>query len=191
MGRLFLRGRRRRDSYFDSDLRRHLFGRVQFNERRGCALRPIVRDHDPRVLARGDHKHSGDDYLAPENVWRRRSGKYRGDVAQSVFAGDSAKAVAGPRLIAGIILIPFNYYNIYKSQANDSKTMKCEIEKVNTKGKSYLYFKVDNKTNLINGYIRNMKDINNSNANKYWLILKTRPGLLGTYIVENWDIEHK
>jgi hypothetical protein len=94
-------------------------------------------------------------------------------------------------LIAGIILIPFNYYNIYKSQANDSQTMKCEIEKVNTKGKSYLYFKVDNKTNLINGYIRNMKDINNSNANKYWLILKTRPGLLGTYIVENWDIEHK
>jgi len=94
-------------------------------------------------------------------------------------------------LVAGIILIPFNYYNIYNAQANDSQTLKCDIEKINTKGKSYVYFKVDNKTNLINGYIPVMNDIKNDNVSKYWLILKTRPGLLGTYIVENWDIEHK
>ena len=61
------------------------------------ALRPVVRDHDARVSAFGDHQHSGDGHLASENVRRRRSRKYRGDVAQGLSAGDGAENVAGAR----------------------------------------------------------------------------------------------
>ena len=95
--------------------------------------------------------------------------------------------------IAGIILIPFNYYNIYSSESNSLETMNCKITGLSTYSKNRtIFFILDGKTNTIYGYKPIMEEIRlDGKYRDYQLVAQVREGLLNSYILEHWEIEKK
>lgn len=95
--------------------------------------------------------------------------------------------------IAGIFLIPFNYYIIYKSKNSISTYEKCEILGISTNSKNKkIFYRFKGKTNVLYAYTPIMEEIkNNRKFNDYVFTAEFKNGLLGTYILENWSIEKK
>nr|WP_294931135.1 hypothetical protein [uncultured Flavobacterium sp.] len=95
--------------------------------------------------------------------------------------------------ISGIILIPFNYYNIYNSKNNNLISEKCEITGISTysKNRSIIYnFK--GKSNVMNGFKPIMENIKDDGKFKnYYFVAEVRQGACNTYILESWDIVQK
>ena len=92
--------------------------------------------------------------------------------------------------ISGIILIPFNYFLIFSVKNNNSLSKKCEIINVSTYTKNRcIFYKLDNQTNVLYGYIPIMEEINeNKKFENYNLILRVKKGLFNTYLMEDWNI---
>jgi hypothetical protein len=100
--------------------------------------------------------------------------------------------------IGGILLIPFNYYIIYSSKSNDIEIHDCKIESVFRKSgyKRYtnagIYFILNDKSHLLNVNNKDIKDIaDDKKYMDYILELKTRPGILGTIVIDDWELRHK
>lgn len=95
--------------------------------------------------------------------------------------------------IAGILLIPFNYYNIIKSKKNNSTFENCEIIGISTYSKNRtIFFKFKGNTNVLYAYTPIMEVIkNNGRFKDYVFNIKYKKGLLDSYILESWSIEKK
>ena len=93
--------------------------------------------------------------------------------------------------ITGICLIPFNYYNIYKSKKNTSEIIYCDIIGVSTYSKNRsVFYTFEGKTNILYGYIPIMEHMKEEYSN-FQLIAHVRKGFLNTYILEDWNIKKK
>ncbi len=92
---------------------------------------------------------------------------------------------------SGILLIPINYYIIYKSQNNYSTFEKCEIEGIATETQNRkLFYKFKGDIYAIYDYDPIMEEIkNNKKFVDYVFCVEFKKGLLDTYILENWHIK--
>jgi drug/metabolite transporter (DMT)-like permease len=104
-----------------------------------------------------------------------------------------AKIIIISLFLAGIILIPFNYYNIYKAKEKPLEVAKCEIKGVSTYSKNRkIFFVLYGRTNVMYGFTPIMEDIKaNGKFKDYYFVAEIRKGFLNSYILENWSIERK
>lgn len=95
--------------------------------------------------------------------------------------------------LAGIMLIPFNYYNIHTAKENSIEIINCEIKGISTYSQHRnVFFVLNERTNVIYGFKPIMEEIkDNGKFNNYYFIAEFRKGLLGSYILESWDIQKK
>lgn len=93
--------------------------------------------------------------------------------------------------VTGILLIPFNYYDIYASQGNPSKTVYCPLEGVVSHGHHTIYYDFDGSLHALSTVPRLLNEISSKgNYKEYELILTIRKAFLGSYIIEDWQL-HK
>lgn len=95
--------------------------------------------------------------------------------------------------VSGIILIPFNYYNIYNSKKHTSILEKCEITGISTYSKNRtIFYKFKGKINVQYGYKPIMETIKENNKfEEYNFEAQVKEGFFGTYILDSWDIVQK
>lgn len=95
--------------------------------------------------------------------------------------------------LAGIVLIPFNFYNIYISKKNTLEAYECKITGISTYSQNRcVFFVLEGETNVIYLYKPIMEDLKNKkNYNEYKFIVDVRQGLLGSYVLEDWDIQKR
>lgn len=105
-----------------------------------------------------------------------------------------APLALGAALATSTVLLPFNYYNIYNAQG-ELITEHCSITGVHLKryGKSTnqpgVFIKLYGRTEKIYGYRKQMEEMyQQKNYKDYYVSIAIRKGLLGTYILEEWDI---
>jgi hypothetical protein len=93
--------------------------------------------------------------------------------------------------ISGILLIPFNYYNIYVSESNSRETLYLPIKSVYSRPRNnVIYYEFRGKTKILYGKIKIMDEIfNNKNYKDYQLIMRVHAALFNSYVIEGWDIE--
>lgn len=92
--------------------------------------------------------------------------------------------------VAGIVLIPFNYYILIKTEGNNVEFKSCPIIGVSTFSKNRcVFYSLDGHTNVLYGYIPIMEEMNtNKQWQNYRLILNVKKGLLNTYVMKDWNI---
>lgn len=95
--------------------------------------------------------------------------------------------------VAGTILTPFNYYDIYIARQNYVEYVDCKITKVSTYSRDRkLFYEFRNQTNVLYTYKPIMEEIRkNEQYEAYVLSAKVRSGLLGSYLLEDWEIKKK
>lgn len=95
--------------------------------------------------------------------------------------------------LAGIILVPFNYYNIYTAKKNKLNTVYCEITGISTYSQNRSIFYIFNgRTNTMYGYNELMDEIKDDAKYKnYYFVANVREGILDSYIIETWSIQKK
>lgn len=95
--------------------------------------------------------------------------------------------------IIGMVLIPFNYYNIQIAKKQPLETAYCEITGISTYTQNRtLFFLLNGRTNALYSYNKTMDEIKeNAQYKGYYFIAELRQGLLGSYILENWSIQKK
>lgn len=93
-------------------------------------------------------------------------------------------------LITGILLIPFNYYNIYKARDTLPETKYLEIKGLVARPRNNkIFYEFNGKMNVLYGKINLMNEIYaKGNFKDYYLTITVHKGLLGSYLVEDWDI---
>jgi len=93
-------------------------------------------------------------------------------------------------LFTGILLIPFNYYNIHVAKEGKTINKSVEIKKLVARARNNcIFFKYDGRMNVVYGHKPIMNDIyNKQDTNKYYLVLDMNEGLLGSYVLNKWDI---
>lgn len=91
---------------------------------------------------------------------------------------------------AGILLIPFNYYNINVSRSNPTETIVAPIESVYAHGgNDVVYYRFKGKIRALHGKVPIMNEIfERKDFSNYDLYLEVRKGLLSTYVLEYWNI---
>ncbi len=95
--------------------------------------------------------------------------------------------------LSGIMMIPFNYYNIQIANEKSLEIVNCEIKNVSTYSKNRcVFYNFKGNTNVMYGYTPVMEEIkDNGKFKDYCFIVKCRTGLFGSYIMESWRIEKK
>jgi hypothetical protein len=95
--------------------------------------------------------------------------------------------------IIGVILIPFNYFNIHIAKKQPLETAYCEITGISTYSQNRtLFFLLKGRTNALYCYNKTMDEIKeNARYKDYYFIAELRQGLLGSYILENWRIQKR
>ena len=104
-------------------------------------------------------------------------------------------------MAAGLLLTPFNYYNIHVASKTIADTVRCEIDA------AYIGKHTEDGSlpNIIKYHFLGNSDsiqtptesvrIANMNVfrsySQYWLVLTTHKALLGTYWIEDWKIVNK
>ena len=119
--------------------------------------------------------------------------KLRGKDLYLYITINLAKNLVVAWFLVGLVLIPFNYYNIHTAKGNSSEIIKCEIKGVSTYSKNRkVFFSLNGKTNVMYDFIPIMEDIKDNGKYKdYYFVTELRKGLLGSYILEGWDIQKK
>ena len=95
--------------------------------------------------------------------------------------------------LSGIIIIPFNYYDIYVSKFNPSQTLILPIKSLYSRPRNnVIFYEFKGKTMILNGRIKIMDEIfNKKNFKDYELIFVVHPALIDSYVLEDWDIQRK
>jgi hypothetical protein len=95
--------------------------------------------------------------------------------------------------VSGIILIPFNYYNIYVAQNNPAIIVHLPITGVVANAKSHkIYYEFNGKMGLLNGKDDLMNEIyDKGNYMDYSLVVIIHAALFDSYFIEDWYIQKK
>lgn len=108
-----------------------------------------------------------------------------------------APLALGAGLATSAVLLPFNYYNIYTAD-KEIITERCTLKSVHPKRHSKramqpgVFIELYGRSDKINGYREVMEEIyKNKNSKDYYVNVEIRKGLLGSYILEHWDIVAK
>jgi len=107
----------------------------------------------------------------------------------------------GSWTIASMALIPFNYYNVYAAKKNIADTLHCNIDSTVVGHRTSdemvpntIYYHTESRQNIITsmgqtGLIANMRAMHIEN--QFELKLTVHKALLGSYWLEQWQIEKK
>ena len=127
------------------------------------------------------------------NKFKIEISKIKGNDLYLYIALNLGKNLIIAWFLAGIILIPFNYYNIHTAKENSLEIINCEIEGVSTYSKNRkVFFSLNERTNVIYDFKPIMEDIkDNGKFKDYYFVAELRKGFLGSYILEDWDIQKK
>jgi hypothetical protein len=115
-------------------------------------------------------------------------------VEKAMFIGvDVFKSLFIALFLLGAILIPLNYYNFEYSKSNPAKIYFCQIESLTSSSRNHcVYFLFENKINLVNGHKPIMDEIHmNNNFERYVFVATARKALFGTFVLEEWHLQHK
>ena len=96
-------------------------------------------------------------------------------------------------LLTSALSIPFYFINNNVATGNEIVTEQCEITNVTirkgTKTSNSVSFILYAKSNRLYCYTAEMKDLHaQKNYRDYYLIVSARPGLLGTYMLDDWQL---
>ncbi len=95
--------------------------------------------------------------------------------------------------ITGILLIPFNYYDIYASQGNPDKAVICPIRGSSDSRRQYkIYYDFNGNLHTLSVTSSLMHQLySKENYKNYQLILTVRKAFLGSYIIEDWQLDKR
>ncbi len=95
--------------------------------------------------------------------------------------------------ISGILLIPFNYYNISMAKKNHLEYVDCVVRGVPTFSKNRtIYYEFNGELNTTFANKQISEEIRKSkNYDDYVFIAAIRKGLWGSYYLEDWDIRRR
>lgn len=99
--------------------------------------------------------------------------------------------------IAGLLLTPFNYYNIHVAKQNPLEQVDCEIDVVERKGKRrmrnrYIYYKLHGRFNMKHVSKAVINEIRtSSDDDNFVFAAEIRKGLLGSYYLERGEVKRK
>jgi hypothetical protein len=96
--------------------------------------------------------------------------------------------------ITGILLIPFNYYDIYASRGNPSETVICPLRGVVSSRNHSIYYDFGGSLHALTTTPGNslMNEIySKGNYKEYQLLLTVRKAFLGSYIIEDWQLDKR
>jgi hypothetical protein len=90
--------------------------------------------------------------------------------------------------ITGILLIPFNYYDIHAAQRNYSETFYCPITGLIADArKNCVYYEFSGSSHIVYGYSKLLNEIYlKGNYREYQLGLTVKKALFGSYSLEDW-----
>lgn len=95
-------------------------------------------------------------------------------------------------LLTGILLIPFNYYNLHVGSTNSSFTEVVRMEglaSTRRRKADTLYFRYKGRMNVIYGETPELTAIARAQTVKnYRLVLTLSQGVAGSYILSNWEV---
>lgn len=96
-------------------------------------------------------------------------------------------------LIAGVLLIPFNYYNLHIAKSNGLEHRDCIIKKVSAYSKNRtIFYELDGRTNAKYAYKPIMEEIMaTGDYDEYVFVANVRKGLFSSYILVSWDIRKR
>jgi hypothetical protein len=92
--------------------------------------------------------------------------------------------------VTGILLIPFNYYDIHAAQGNSSEAIYCPVTGLtaNAKDNSIIY-EFGGSSHILYGSSTLMNEIySKGNYKEYQLRLTVKKALFGSYFLEDWDL---
>ncbi len=95
--------------------------------------------------------------------------------------------------VTGILLIPFNYYDIHAAQGNSSEAIYCPVTGLtaNAKDNSIIY-EFGGSSHILYGSSKLMNEIySKGNYKEYQLRLTVKKALFGSYFLEDWDLEKR
>lgn len=92
--------------------------------------------------------------------------------------------------LTGIVIVPFNYYNIYISQKSPLEIVYCDIEGLVSRARnSKIYYVFNDKQYVLYGHNKLMDEIyEKKNYKDYKLTIKLRRGLFNSYTLDDWEI---
>jgi hypothetical protein len=97
--------------------------------------------------------------------------------------------------VTGILLIPFNYYDIHAAEGNSSDIIYCPVTGLVADGrKNCVYYKFSGSTHILYGTPGStlINEINaKGNYEEYRLRLTVKKALFGSYIIEEWDLDKR
>ncbi len=95
--------------------------------------------------------------------------------------------------LAGIVLIPFNLFNIKFSKKNEIKIINCDLTGLTYKsGNSTIFYKYDNKTFVMHSSKKIMPEIYiDKDFDNYQIVFSVKKALLNTYIINDFNIIRK
>lgn len=96
-------------------------------------------------------------------------------------------------LLTSALSIPFYFVNSKVAAANDIVTERCKITgvtiKKGTKTSNSISFMLYGSSNRLYCYTGEMKNLHaKNNYQDYYFIVSARPGLFGTYILDDWKL---
>ncbi len=104
-------------------------------------------------------------------------------------------------IVAGILVTPFNYYNLHVAKQNHADTVRCEIDSANIGARSgdgsepnTIYYHFGDKQAIIQTHTENFRIANMRQLHtfsQFRLKLTTHKAFLGSYWLEAWKIEDK